>query len=110
MDELPFGVADEQVTTEIDGTSYLAAKVAAMRAHATQIAVDSPFFALSDQVGQRIMGHEYYTLLAGERGAGPARRAARMICSLGSISLAGMPRVPYSLLSVESTAGAGPAP
>ncbi|HKA96279.1 MAG TPA: N-acetyl-1-D-myo-inositol-2-amino-2-deoxy-alpha-D-glucopyranoside deacetylase [Streptosporangiaceae bacterium] len=68
--DLPFGVADEQVTTEIDGTGCLAAKIAALRSHATQIAVDVPFFALSDMVGQRIDGHEYYTLLAGPGGPG----------------------------------------
>jgi N-acetyl-1-D-myo-inositol-2-amino-2-deoxy-alpha-D-glucopyranoside deacetylase len=73
--DLPFGVADEQVTTEIDGTGHLAAKIAALRAHATQIAVDGPFFALSDMVGQRIDGHEYYTLLAGPPGSrGPDGR------------------------------------
>ncbi len=70
VDELPFGTADENVTTEIDATAYLDAKLAAMRAHATQISVDSPFFALSDGVGQRALGIEYYTLLAGPRGAG----------------------------------------
>jgi len=68
--DLPFGVADEQVTTEIDGTGCLAAKIAALRSHATQIAVDGPFFALSDLAGQRIDGREYYTLLAGPRGPG----------------------------------------
>ena len=41
-----------------------------MRAHASQIAVDSPFFALSDKVGRRALGTEYYTLLAGPRGPG----------------------------------------
>jgi N-acetyl-1-D-myo-inositol-2-amino-2-deoxy-alpha-D-glucopyranoside deacetylase len=65
VDELPFGTDDEKVTTEIDARDYLEAKLAAMRAHATQIAVDSPFFALSDKVGQRALGTEYYTLLAG---------------------------------------------
>jgi N-acetyl-1-D-myo-inositol-2-amino-2-deoxy-alpha-D-glucopyranoside deacetylase len=74
--DLPFGVADEQVTTEIDGGGYLAAKTAALRAHATQIAVDGQFFALSDMVGQRISGQEYYTLLGGS-GAGPAGGAGR---------------------------------
>jgi N-acetyl-1-D-myo-inositol-2-amino-2-deoxy-alpha-D-glucopyranoside deacetylase len=69
-DDLPFGIPDEDVTTEVDATAYLDAKVAAMRAHATQIAVDSPFFALSDRVGQRAFGREYYTLLAGPRGTG----------------------------------------
>jgi N-acetyl-1-D-myo-inositol-2-amino-2-deoxy-alpha-D-glucopyranoside deacetylase len=57
------------VTTEIDGTGYLAAKTAAMRAHATQITVASPFYALSNKVVQRITAAECYTLLAGERGA-----------------------------------------
>ena len=70
VDDLPFGVPDEQVTTDIDASGYLDAKLAAMRAHATQIAVDSPFFALSDMVGQRALGHEYYTLLSGPRGPG----------------------------------------
>jgi len=70
VDDLPFGVPDEAVTTEIDATAFLDRKLAAMRAHATQIAVDSPFFALSDNVGQRAFGREYYTLLAGPRGSG----------------------------------------
>jgi N-acetyl-1-D-myo-inositol-2-amino-2-deoxy-alpha-D-glucopyranoside deacetylase len=64
-DDLPFGVPDEMVTTEIDARDYLDAKLAALRAHATQISVDSPFFALSDNLGQRAFGTEYYTLLAG---------------------------------------------
>jgi N-acetyl-1-D-myo-inositol-2-amino-2-deoxy-alpha-D-glucopyranoside deacetylase len=70
VDDLPFGVADDQVTTEIDARDHLDAKVAAMRAHASQIAVDSPFFALSDRVGRRAFGIEHYTLLAGPRGPG----------------------------------------
>jgi N-acetyl-1-D-myo-inositol-2-amino-2-deoxy-alpha-D-glucopyranoside deacetylase len=65
VDDLPFGTDDDQVTTEIDGRDYLESKLAALRAHATQIAVDSPFFALSDKVGRRAMGVEYYSLLAG---------------------------------------------
>src|SRR5579859_5955673 len=71
-DDLPFGVPDEQGTTEIDARDYLDAKLAAMRAHASQIAVDSPFFALSDGIGRRAFGIEYYTLLAGPRGPGGA--------------------------------------
>jgi N-acetyl-1-D-myo-inositol-2-amino-2-deoxy-alpha-D-glucopyranoside deacetylase len=76
--------ADERLTTEIDGTRYLDAKIAAMRAHATQIAVATPFFALSNKVRRRIMGHEYYTLLAGERGpaAGPQGREDDLFAGL----------------------------
>jgi N-acetyl-1-D-myo-inositol-2-amino-2-deoxy-alpha-D-glucopyranoside deacetylase len=70
VDDLPFGVPDDVVTTDIDATAYLAAKISAMRAHVTQIAVDSPFYALSNNVGQRAFGREYYILLAGPRGPG----------------------------------------
>ena len=41
-----------------------------MRAHATQITVDPPYFALSNQVRYELRGVEYYTLLAGPRGPG----------------------------------------
>ena len=60
---VPF-VPDEQITTEIDGGAYLAAKTAAMRAHATQIVVDSGRFALSSGRWQPLLAQEYYTLLA----------------------------------------------
>ena len=63
------------VTTEIDATVYLDRKLAAMRAHATQITVDAPFFALSNRIRHQARGVEYYTLLAGRRGpAGPGGR------------------------------------
>ncbi len=75
VEELPFGTDDAKVTTQIDAGEYLDAKLAAMRAHATQISIDSPFFALSDKVGQRAMGTEYYTLLA-PAGAGAGGAAA----------------------------------
>jgi N-acetyl-1-D-myo-inositol-2-amino-2-deoxy-alpha-D-glucopyranoside deacetylase len=58
------------VTTEIDATGYLDAKIAAMRAHATQIAVSPPFFALTNNVPHPLSGVECYTLLAGPRGPG----------------------------------------
>jgi N-acetyl-1-D-myo-inositol-2-amino-2-deoxy-alpha-D-glucopyranoside deacetylase len=64
--------ADGPVTTEIDATAYLDRKQAAMRAHATQIIVDPPWFALSNQVRYDLAGVEYYTLLAGPRGPGAA--------------------------------------
>jgi N-acetyl-1-D-myo-inositol-2-amino-2-deoxy-alpha-D-glucopyranoside deacetylase len=65
-----------RVTTEIDGTAYFGRKMAAMRAHATQITVDPPFFALSNQIWHEALGVEYYTLLAGPRGpaGGPGGR------------------------------------
>jgi N-acetyl-1-D-myo-inositol-2-amino-2-deoxy-alpha-D-glucopyranoside deacetylase len=54
-----------QVTTEIDATGYFGQKMAAMRAHATQITVAAPDFALSNNIWQRASGVECYTLLAG---------------------------------------------
>ncbi len=69
-DDLPMGVPDEQVTTEVDARDHLDAKVAAMRAHRTQIALDGPFFALADGVGLRAFGVEHFTLARGERGPG----------------------------------------
>jgi N-acetyl-1-D-myo-inositol-2-amino-2-deoxy-alpha-D-glucopyranoside deacetylase len=82
-DTVPYGASDDQVSTEIDGSAYLAAKTAAMRAHATQITVHEPFFALSNWVGQRILAREYYTLLAGPRGpSGPDGRETDLFAGL----------------------------
>jgi len=41
----------------------------AMKAHATQITVDGPFFALSNSIGNQMWGDEYYTLVKGEKTA-----------------------------------------
>jgi N-acetyl-1-D-myo-inositol-2-amino-2-deoxy-alpha-D-glucopyranoside deacetylase len=72
-DQLPMGNPDEEVTTAIDGRAFMAAKDNAMRAHATQIAVDGPFFALADNVGLELLGVEYFRVVkgraAGERDA-----------------------------------------
>ena len=70
VDDLPFAKDDSFVTTLIDGNSYVDAKLAAMRAHHTQISLDGPFFALSDNLGLQVWGNEYYTLVKGEK-SGP---------------------------------------
>jgi N-acetyl-1-D-myo-inositol-2-amino-2-deoxy-alpha-D-glucopyranoside deacetylase len=70
--DLPFGCADQDVTAEIDGRAHIGEKFGAMRAHATQIKVDPPWFALSNNVGQQAFGVEHFILHAGVRGpAGP---------------------------------------
>jgi N-acetyl-1-D-myo-inositol-2-amino-2-deoxy-alpha-D-glucopyranoside deacetylase len=61
---LPFGIPDDEVTTAIDARGYLDVKLAAMREHATQLTVDGPFYALSDGIGLRALGTEYYSLLS----------------------------------------------
>jgi N-acetyl-1-D-myo-inositol-2-amino-2-deoxy-alpha-D-glucopyranoside deacetylase len=70
VEELGHGVPDEQVTTVIDATEQLPAKVAALRAHRTQVTVtaEGDQFALSNDIGQQVLGTEYYTLLAGKQG------------------------------------------
>jgi N-acetyl-1-D-myo-inositol-2-amino-2-deoxy-alpha-D-glucopyranoside deacetylase len=70
--ELPFGTPDDKVTTVVDARELVDAKLAAMRAHATQITVDGPFFALSNNLGNEVWGREAYTLVRGD--LGPADR------------------------------------
>jgi N-acetyl-1-D-myo-inositol-2-amino-2-deoxy-alpha-D-glucopyranoside deacetylase len=74
IDDIPGVVDDSKITAEIDGTAYAERKAAAMRAHVTQIAVDGPFFALSNDLGQPIFATEYYQLASGGSGAPPGER------------------------------------
>jgi N-acetyl-1-D-myo-inositol-2-amino-2-deoxy-alpha-D-glucopyranoside deacetylase len=69
-DEIPLAKPDDVITTEVDARDYLDCKLAAMRAHATQIMVDGPFFALSNLVGRKAFGREYFVLVSGQRGPG----------------------------------------
>ena len=69
IDDVPFAKDDEFVTTLIDGSDYVDSKMAAMKAHETQIALDGPFFALSNNLGMQIWGDEYYTLVKGTKSA-----------------------------------------
>ncbi|WP_329428419.1 N-acetyl-1-D-myo-inositol-2-amino-2-deoxy-alpha-D-glucopyranoside deacetylase [Streptosporangium sp. NBC_01495] len=72
VDDMPFGCADKEVTTEIDARAHVGRKIAAMRAHATQISVNPPWFALSNNVGQEVLGVEHFILRSGVPGpAGP---------------------------------------
>jgi N-acetyl-1-D-myo-inositol-2-amino-2-deoxy-alpha-D-glucopyranoside deacetylase len=71
-DDVPFAKDDDEITTQVDARDYLDRKVEAMRAHASQIEIDGPFFALSNHIGQKAFGLEHYVLMAGERGPGDA--------------------------------------
>jgi N-acetyl-1-D-myo-inositol-2-amino-2-deoxy-alpha-D-glucopyranoside deacetylase len=68
VDDLPMGNPDDEVTTVVDASAFGAAKDAAMRAHATQISVDGPFFALSNNIGLELLAVEYFRLVRGEIG------------------------------------------
>ena len=67
VDDLPFAKDDSFVHACIDGGDHVQQKMAAMAAHGTQIAVDGPFFSLSNNLGLEIWGNEYYTLVQGEK-------------------------------------------
>jgi len=68
---LPFGVPDDQVDIHIDATAHLPAKIAAMRAHRTQMHPQGWFFTLATQPGST-MGHEHYRFLRGDNRPRPA--------------------------------------
>ncbi|MGC5002108.1 N-acetyl-1-D-myo-inositol-2-amino-2-deoxy-alpha-D-glucopyranoside deacetylase [Streptomyces sp. NBC_00353] len=97
IDDVPGVVNDTQITAEIDGAAHAAAKTAAMRAHSTQIAVDGPFFALSNDLGQPVFTTEYYELVRGASGAPEGVREHDLF--------AGVPGVPGAS---EAQSGARP--
>ena len=70
-DDLPFACDDALVTTQIDGTAFLERKMAALKAHGTQVSVDGGFFALADGVGAEAFGIEYFRLASGPAAAAP---------------------------------------
>jgi N-acetyl-1-D-myo-inositol-2-amino-2-deoxy-alpha-D-glucopyranoside deacetylase len=68
VSEFPFGTPDEEVAACIDGSDHHDAKVAALRAHATQIPPTSWLYSIAGNFGQEFMGVEHYTLAKGARG------------------------------------------
>ncbi|MFI8253440.1 N-acetyl-1-D-myo-inositol-2-amino-2-deoxy-alpha-D-glucopyranoside deacetylase [Streptomyces filamentosus] len=99
VEDVPGVVAEDRITAEIDGGdladagSYAARKSAAMAAHATQVAVDGPWFALSNDLGQPLFTTEYYELVHGTSGAPAGERETDLFAGL-------------SLESTESTESA----
>jgi N-acetyl-1-D-myo-inositol-2-amino-2-deoxy-alpha-D-glucopyranoside deacetylase len=65
----PFISEDKDLAAVVDAGDYVEAKMAAMRAHATQISVDGPFFALSNNVGDQVWGSEFFRIAKGTQGA-----------------------------------------
>ena len=64
----PFVTPDKWLTAGVDGMDYVDKKLKAMAAHATQIALDGPFFAFSNNLGNMVWGIEFYRLIL--RGSG----------------------------------------
>jgi N-acetyl-1-D-myo-inositol-2-amino-2-deoxy-alpha-D-glucopyranoside deacetylase len=75
-DELPpMFSADAAIAVEVDGTPWMHQKLAAMKAHATQITPEGSFFASAPILGDAMWSHEHYVMAAGEplpAGDGPA--------------------------------------
>ena len=63
-----FAIPDEFISAAIDANDFVDAKLRAMKAHATQIQVDGPFFALSNNIGNEVWGTEFYRLTKGRQG------------------------------------------
>ncbi len=61
----PFVTPDANISTVVEATEYVDRKLAAMRAHATQISTDGPFFALSNNLGQQVWATESYRIVKG---------------------------------------------
>ena len=57
---------DEDIAAVIADSRYVAKKLDGMRAHATQILPDGPFFAGMEIVGEQRWGREHYQLAAGQ--------------------------------------------
>lgn len=78
-------VPAESVTTTVDVSEVLAAKRAALRAHATQVTVapSGREFALSNDIAQPVLPEEHYILVRGERGPlGPDGREHDLFAGL----------------------------
>ncbi|MEV6416652.1 N-acetyl-1-D-myo-inositol-2-amino-2-deoxy-alpha-D-glucopyranoside deacetylase [Kribbella sp. NPDC051718] len=67
----PMITPDRLVDCVIAAGEYIDRKMNAMKAHATQITVDGPFFALSNNTGNEIFGDEAYRLVKGTAAPGP---------------------------------------
>ena len=65
---MPFTTPDDQLSAKVEADGYVDRKMAALAAHRTQITLDGPFFALSNNQGNSIWGTEHFRLVKGERG------------------------------------------
>jgi N-acetyl-1-D-myo-inositol-2-amino-2-deoxy-alpha-D-glucopyranoside deacetylase len=63
---LPMTTPDADIAAAVDGNGYVEQKLDALRAHRTQVTVDGPFFALSNNVGNRAWGTEFFRIAKGD--------------------------------------------
>ena len=67
----PFIVEDDKLSTAVVADDFAEAKLAALRAYPTQVALDGPFFALSNNMGNEIWGTEFFRIAKGTPVPGP---------------------------------------
>jgi len=65
---LPMTTPDADISTAVDATAQVEQKLDALRAHRTQVTVDGPFFALSNNVGSQAWGTEFFRIAKGSPG------------------------------------------
>ena len=70
IDVVPFGYPDDKIDAVVEADEHLPAKIAAMRAHATQVTVadNGRSFALSNKIALPLAAEEHYILVSGEPG------------------------------------------
>ena len=78
----PAVVPYEQLDVVVEAPEQLDAVVAALRCHATQVRVDPPWFALSNDVAHRLSGREGFRRVRGPRAATPGQVADDLFAGL----------------------------
>ena len=70
IDDVPFGYPDDKIDAVIDARDQLPAKLAALRAHATQVTVapNGSSCALSNNIALPIPTEEHYILVSASPG------------------------------------------
>jgi N-acetyl-1-D-myo-inositol-2-amino-2-deoxy-alpha-D-glucopyranoside deacetylase len=84
-DNLPkFMAEDHALAAKVEADDYSHAKMEALKAHRTQISVDGPFFALSNNKGNEIWGTEFFRIAKGKQGPlGPDGLESDLFAGLG---------------------------
>ena len=68
---LPMLSDDDEIAAVVSAPGFVGHKIAAMRAHASQIAFDGPFFAAMQVLGDDMWSEEFYRFAAGQPFPGP---------------------------------------
>jgi N-acetyl-1-D-myo-inositol-2-amino-2-deoxy-alpha-D-glucopyranoside deacetylase len=78
----PAVVPDDLLDVVVEAPQHLDAVVAALRSHVTQVRVEPPWFALSNDVARRLTGREGFRRVRGPRAATRGRVADDLFAGL----------------------------